>query len=73
MPPRYPWADPAYDQVHASIVPAQADFVRAFQTGTQAETNGADNLKTVRLVFGSYESASTGQVLGVDKLQPPGW
>ncbi len=73
VPPRYPWADPAYDQVHASIVPAQADFVRAFQTGTQAETNGADNLKTVRLVFGSYESASTGQVLGVDKLQPPGW
>lgn len=73
VPPRYPWADPAYDQVHSSIVPAQADFAQALHNGTQAETNGADNLKTVRLVFGSYESASTGQVLGVDRLQPAGW
>lgn len=72
-PPRYAWADPAYDLVHSSIVPAQADFAQALASGTQAETNGADNLKTMRLVFGSYESARTGQALGVETLQPAGW
>jgi predicted dehydrogenase len=28
-----------------------------------AETTGEDNLKTVRLVFAAYESASTGKVI----------
>jgi predicted dehydrogenase len=72
-PPRYNWADPAYDLAHSSIVPAQADFAQALANGTLAETNGADNLKTVRLVFGSYKSARTGQPLGVETLQPAGW
>lgn len=64
-PPRYAWADPAYDLVHASIVPCNADILRALQGGPPAETNGADNLKTVRLVFGAYESAATGQAVEV--------
>ena len=62
-PPRYPWADPAYDVVHASVVPAQADFVRALQGGGAAETTGADNLKTMQLVFGAYQSANRDQAL----------
>jgi D-apiose dehydrogenase len=60
-PPRFDWADPAYDVVHSSIVPCQADLVRHLQGKARAETTGEDNLKTVRLVFGSYESAQTGQ------------
>lgn len=62
-PPRYPWADPAYDLIHSSIVPTQADFVQAFQQDTLAETNGDDNLKTMELVFKSYESAAANQVI----------
>lgn len=62
-PPRYDWADPAYDLIHSSIVPTQADFVQAFQNDTLAETNGDDNLKTVELVFKSYESAKLNQVI----------
>jgi len=62
-PPRYPWADPAYDLIHSSIVPTQADFVQAFQQDTLAETNGDDNLKTMELVFKSYESAASNQVI----------
>jgi len=30
-----------------------------------AETTGEDNLKTVRLVFGAYESARSGKVVEV--------
>jgi predicted dehydrogenase len=62
-PPRYAWADPAYDVVHASIVGCNADLLKALKGEGQAETTGEDNLKTVRLVFGSYESAAKNQVL----------
>ncbi|HVF28402.1 MAG TPA: Gfo/Idh/MocA family oxidoreductase [Pyrinomonadaceae bacterium] len=62
-PPRYAWADPAYDLVHASIVPCNANLLGAIQGAGAAETTGEDNLKTVRLVFAAYESASTGKVI----------
>jgi predicted dehydrogenase len=57
-PPRYSWADPAYDVVHSSIVPAQADILRALRGEGQAETTAEDNLKTLRLVFAAYDSAA---------------
>jgi len=63
VPPRYDWADPAYDLAHSSIVPAQADYVQALQGKGNAETTGDDNLKTMQLVFGSYQSAASNQVL----------
>jgi predicted dehydrogenase len=59
-PSRYPWADPAYDVVQASIVPCNADLLRALTTGHPAETSADDNLKTMRLVFAAYESAAGG-------------
>ncbi|HTE18764.1 MAG TPA: Gfo/Idh/MocA family oxidoreductase [Armatimonadota bacterium] len=62
-PPRYGWADPAYDVVQASIVPCNANLLRALRGEGPAETTGADNLQTVRLVFASYESAAKGQVV----------
>jgi predicted dehydrogenase len=62
-PPRYEWANPAYDVVHSSIVPCQADIAAGLRGGA-AETTGADNLRTVRLVFGSYASAASGGVVG---------
>ncbi len=62
-PPRYAWADPAYDVVHSSIVPCNADLLRALRGEGEAETTGDDNLKTVKLVFAAYESAAKGQTL----------
>ncbi|MDZ4766658.1 MAG: Gfo/Idh/MocA family oxidoreductase [Chloroflexota bacterium] len=61
-PPRYAWADPAYDLAHSSIVPCQADIAAGLR-GERAETTGDDNLKTVQLVFGSYQSAAAGTVV----------
>jgi D-apiose dehydrogenase len=66
-PPRYAWADPRYDVVHSSIVPCQANLLAAMRGECAAETTGEDNLKTVRLVFASYESAATGQTVRVDR------
>jgi len=62
-PPRYAWADPAYDVVHSSIVPCQANLLKALRGEEPAETTGEDNLKTVRLVFGCYQSARMDQVV----------
>jgi D-apiose dehydrogenase len=64
-PPHYSWADPNYDVVHASIVPCNADLLKALKGQGQAETTGEDNLKTVRLVFASYDSAASGKVISI--------
>ena len=62
-PPRYGWADPQYDVVHASIVPCHANLLAALQGGEPAETAAEDNLRTLALVSAAYESARTGQVV----------
>jgi D-apiose dehydrogenase len=64
-PPRYPWADPAYDVNHASMVPIQQQFLHAFLTGEPPENTGADNLKTMQLVYAAYESAERNQVVEI--------
>ncbi len=62
-PPNYPWANPDYAVVHSSIVNCQGNFVDALQGYGQAETTGADNLKTLQLIFDAYESMKTGQAI----------
>ena len=66
-PPRYSWADPAYDVVHASGVPCNANLLSALRGEGKAETTGEDNLKTLELVFGAYESAAKAKVLHFGK------
>jgi predicted dehydrogenase len=63
-PTRYKWADPAYDVVHASIVSCNANLLQGLRRVARAETTAADNLNTVRLVFGAY--AAKGSVLMID-------
>lgn len=60
-PPHYSWAEPTHDVVHASIVSCNANLLHSLKTGEPAETSGEDNLRTLRLVYGAYESAETGR------------
>lgn len=62
-PPRYAWADPAYEVVHASIAACNANLLSALTGTGKAETTGEDNLKTVRLVFAAYDSAREDRVI----------
>lgn len=64
-PPRFSWVDPAYELVQASIVPCNANLLAALRGETQAETTGEDNLRTVQLIFASYESARSGNVISL--------
>ena len=58
-------ADPAYDVVHASMVPCLANLLAALRGEGVAETTGEDNLQTLRLVFAAYDSAQRGQVIPI--------
>jgi predicted dehydrogenase len=48
------------------MVPLHQDFLRAFTTGQPPENTGADNLKTMQLVYAAYESAARNQVIELD-------
>jgi len=64
-PPAYAWANPKYAVVQSSMVACHQDLVRALRSSTPAETAGADNLKTMRLVFAAYESARTNTLVSL--------
>lgn len=63
-PTPYAWIDPAYAVVQSSIVDCHRDLVRALRDASYIpETAAADNLRTLRLVFAAYESATTDQAI----------
>jgi predicted dehydrogenase len=68
-PPRYAWAEPAYDLAQASIVPCNANLLSALRGEGPAETTAEDNLRTLELVFAAYESARTGRAVELDRSQ----
>jgi hypothetical protein len=47
-------------------VACNANLLGALRGETAAETTGDDNLKTLRLVFGSYDSARSGQAIAMN-------
>jgi len=63
-PTMYDWLDPAYAVVHSSIVDCNADILNGLKGGF-CETTGADNLKTVDLVWKSYESAAAAKKITI--------
>ncbi len=56
-PPRYTWADASYDLSQSSMVACHRDLLAGLRGEREAETTGADNLKTLELVFAAYDSA----------------
>jgi predicted dehydrogenase len=62
----YSWCDPAYAVVQSSIVDCHRNLAAALRGDGQAETTGDDNLRTMRLVFKSYESAEQNSVITLD-------
>ncbi len=61
----FPWVDPAYSLVHSSIVDCNRNILEAIQKKSKAETTGADNLETVRLVHASYASAKKNKAINM--------
>ncbi len=53
------------DAYQRSWTAALAHFAACLASGAPFETSGADNLRTLRLVFAAYTSADTGQAVAV--------
>jgi len=64
-PKHYAWADPAYALVHSSIFDCNRNILAALQNNFVAETTGADNLKTVKLVHACYSSARSNATINL--------
>lgn len=64
-PKMYSWLDPAYAVVHSSIVDCNRDILNQLQGKAMAETTGADNFKTVRLVHAAYASAKSNELINI--------
>lgn len=67
-PAWYRWVDPSYHVIHSSIVPCNAHLLRALRGEVAAETSAEDNLKSLKLVFGAYASARTGNAVCMDGI-----
>lgn len=61
----FPWVDPAYSLVHSSIVDCNRNILEAIQKKSKAETTGADNLESVRLVHASYASTKKNKAINM--------
>ena len=64
-PPSYSWVDPNYALPQTSIVECHRNLLEALRGDAVAETTAEDNLRTLKLVFASYESARSGQVVQI--------
>jgi predicted dehydrogenase len=62
-PSHFEWADPRYDVVHCSIAPCQANLLAHLRGESLAETRAEENIKSVELIYSSYESVRTGQAI----------
>lgn len=64
--PHFAWANPAYALVHASMVDCHRNLLAGLRGETPAETTCEDNLRTLELVYASYESAARKNSVRID-------
>lgn len=60
-----PWAERPWHVVQESVLNTQRAIVGAWKAGREAETSGADNLKTFELAEASYLAAETRSVVTI--------
>lgn len=65
VPLRYRWQHPDYMVEPPSIVSCNQNILDDLRGSGKAETTGADNFETVRLVFSAYRSARSGDVMRI--------
>lgn len=65
-PVLYNWLDPDYAVVHSSIVECNRNILQSLLGKGNAETTGADNFETVKLVWAAYASAKENKVINLN-------
>ena len=57
--PLLPWTQEPWHVAQESVLLTQRAVIEAWRAGREAETSGADNLKTYALVDAAYRAAGT--------------
>ncbi len=60
--PRYRWSDSIWYMVQDSVVNTQRHWVECLRRDKETETSGRQNLRTLEMVFGAYESVEKGVI-----------
>ncbi|WP_182087315.1 Gfo/Idh/MocA family oxidoreductase [Aureimonas sp. ME7] len=67
-PPLLAWASRPWHNIQESVALIQRHWVDALRAGTEPQTSGADNLKTLALVEAAYASAASGRTLDTSEV-----
>ncbi len=59
-PPLLSWAERPWHNIQESVLSIERHFADCLRQGREPETSGADNLKTLALVYAAYDSAANG-------------
>ena len=57
-PPLLPWAERPWHNIQESVLDIQRHFAACLRARREPETSGADNLRTLALVYAAYDSAA---------------
>lgn len=72
-PQSYPWSSSPAEAIQESVVAIQRHWLQCLREDREPETSGADNLRTLELVFGAYDSARQGSpYVPLPRDPPPG-
>jgi len=58
--PPLPWAERPWHNVQESVLNIERHFAECLAAGRAPENSGADNLRTLALVYAAYDSAADG-------------
>ena len=67
-PPLFDWAERPWHNIQQSVVAIQRHFAACIVEGREPETSGADNLRTLALVEGTYLAARERRTVAVSEL-----
>jgi predicted dehydrogenase len=67
--PSYSWADPDYIVNHESGIQINRNILNDIRGIGKAENTGDDNFESVKLVWASYKSAKTGEIVNLNSFQ----
>lgn len=59
------WGEKPWHAVQDSVRNTQAHWIDCLRSGAEPKPSGADNLRTLDLVFKAYDSAASGQALAI--------
>jgi predicted dehydrogenase len=67
--PSYSWADPDYIVNHESGIQINRNILNDIRGIGKAENTGDDNFESVKLVWASYKSSKTGEIVNLNSFQ----